>query len=219
MSHSVVYVFMNKGADLDYILSRYDENRDVGTYVEYTREQAIAKVRQDCEDYKHSYWYTEYHKDPEKYKAECDNGGHIDYLEHGFEERCNWTDEQCYQYMKELYEYYDLVDEDGNLLSNYNPDSKWDWYAIGGRWNDILITKDGNGTNEDYVSEIDWDKTMTPFAYIDLDGNWHENGEMGWWGIVSNEKDKDEWDDEFKNYVNGIQNNKHIEVVAVDVHI
>ena len=121
--------------------------------------------------------------------------------------------------MKELYEYDDMVDEDGNLLSNYNPDSKWDWYAIGGRWNNILITKDGNGTNEDYVSEIDWDKTMTPFAYIDINGNWHENGEMGWWGIVSNEKDKDEWDDEFKNYVNGIQNNKHIEVVAVDVHI
>lgn len=35
-------------------------------------------------------------------------------------------------------------DEDGNALSfsTYNPDSKWDWYQIGGRWAGSLKLKD-----------------------------------------------------------------------------
>ena len=218
MSHSVVYVFMNRGADLEDVLARYDENREVSKYIKYTREQAIAEVRRECEDYKHSYYYTEYHKDPEKYKAECNSKAHIEYLEHGFEEKCNWTDEQCYQYVRADFDD-DMVDEEGNLYSTYNPDSKWDWYAIGGRWSDILITKEGTGTNEDFVSEIDFEKTMIPFAYIDTNGEWHEKGQMGWWGIVIGEKEPSSWEEEFKNYVNSLRDRKDVEVVAVDVHI
>lgn len=38
---------------------------------------------------------------------------------------------------KEVLDYYDdELDEDGNLISTYNPKSKWDWYIIGGRWSD-----------------------------------------------------------------------------------
>ena len=32
-----------------------------------------------------------------------------------------------------------------------------------------------------------------PFAIITPDGNWNEKGSMGWWGCVSDEKDKDDW--------------------------
>lgn len=34
--------------------------------------------------------------------------------------------------------------------------------------------------------------TAVPFAVLDSEG-WHESGKMGWWGIVSDEKDADEW--------------------------
>lgn len=38
---------------------------------------------------------------------------------------------------EEVREYYDdEMDEDGNVMSTYNPKSKWDWYSIGGRWAD-----------------------------------------------------------------------------------
>lgn len=43
----------------------------------------------------------------------------------------------------------------------------------------------------------DWIKTARPistFAILDENG-WHERGEMGWWGIVSNEKDEKEWNE------------------------
>ena len=34
-----------------------------------------------------------------------------------------------------------VVDKDGNIISTYNPDSKWDWYEIGGRWSGMLLIK------------------------------------------------------------------------------
>ena len=37
---------------------------------------------------------------------------------------------------------------------------------------------------------------LTTFAYI-KDGEWHERGDMGWWGIVTDEKSRESWADEF----------------------
>lgn len=50
---------------------------------------------------------------------------------------------------------YRYFDEYGNPLSTYNPNSKWDWYDIGGRWNNILKTKDGNFVNSCLVKDLD----------------------------------------------------------------
>ena len=36
------------------------------------------------------------------------------------------------------------------------------------------------------------DNAFIPFAVV-KDGVWYERGKMGWWNIVTNEKDKDEW--------------------------
>lgn len=113
-----------------------------------------------------------------------------------------------------------MIDEDGNLLSTYNPNSKWDWYTEGGRFSGSLITKNGREVNEDWVSKINWDKTYTPFAYVTPDGVWHERGKMGWWAIVTDEKDKDEWEYEYKEMIRGyLSPEKEIEVTVVDCHI
>lgn len=49
----------------------------------------------------------------------------------------------------------EMFDEDGNPLTTYNPNSKWDWYEVGGRWSYILKRKDGHFVNECLVSELD----------------------------------------------------------------
>lgn len=41
-----------------------------------------------------------------------------------------YTDEEVAKYFGAK------LDEDGNLLTTSNPNSKWDWYSIGGRWGD-----------------------------------------------------------------------------------
>ncbi|MEX3422110.1 hypothetical protein H0911_24845 [Bacillus sp. HSTU-bmb18] len=47
------------------------------------------------------------------------------------------------------------IDEEGNHLSTYNPNSKWDWYVVGGRWSNLLIDKDGNSCDAAYAGELD----------------------------------------------------------------
>ena len=37
-----------------------------------------------------------------------------------------------------------LMMNNGNHLTTYNPNSKWDWYSIGGRWRNLLLTKIDN---------------------------------------------------------------------------
>ena len=103
-----------------------------------------------------------------------------------------------------------------------NPNAKWDWYQEGGRWDGYLTNKEGNKTDNDYLTEIDWDKVDVPFCFIDTDGGWNEKGQMGFWAMVSNEKKKSDWETEFKEYVKRLSNEDdadEIEVVAVDFHI
>jgi hypothetical protein len=114
----------------------------------------------------------------------------------------------------------------GKYMSRYNPDSKWDWWSYGGRWNGAMIgkykgSKDGFNFGEQYrqiennmclVKDID--EKFTCFAIITPDGNWHERGNMGWWGMVSNEND--DWEetvkDIFKTYPDYI-------AILLDLHI
>lgn len=142
----------------------------------------------------------------------------------------------------------------GIYRSTYNPDSKWDWYQIGGRWTGLLdnefspkddpanltecrscngtgkistrnITElktlkvktkvehkerdcqrcDGTGKSlvwptgyvkfdGDVKPVIDFPENTSPFAIVLPDGTWIEKGEMGWFGMASNEKSDDDWD-------------------------
>jgi hypothetical protein len=40
----------------------------------------------------------------------------------------------------------------------HNPNAKWDWYQVGGRWEGLLLTKDGTDVDYAYAGEIDWDQ-------------------------------------------------------------
>ncbi|MBQ3421439.1 MAG: hypothetical protein IJH34_07175 [Romboutsia sp.] len=49
-------------------------------------------------------------------------------------------------------------DEEGNALSTYNPKSKWDWYEIGGRWNNMIETKSSKKVNYARIKDIAFSK-------------------------------------------------------------
>lgn len=102
----------------------------------------------------------------------------------------------------------------GTHKSTYNPNSKWDWYVIGGRWDGEIQNsphRSDNGFNfgEEHhklvnnsrsVHDILADeKLVIPFAFLVggstllTDGEWIERGGMGWWGMVSDETEKEDW--------------------------
>ena len=103
-----------------------------------------------------------------------------------------------------------------------NPNAKWDWYQEGGRWHGYLTNKEGKQTDIDLLTEVDWDKTDTPFCFVNDNGEWIERGQMGWFAMVADEKPKADWDTEFKSYVQSLladEEAKDIEVYAIDYHI
>lgn len=49
------------------------------------------------------------------------------------------------------------------------------------------------------------------------DGKWYESGSMGWWGMVSNEKDSEQWADEFSKLIDDLPDDTMLSVY--DCHI
>lgn len=172
-----------------------------------------------------------------------------------------------------------------------NPNKKWDWYRLGGRWNGYLKLKVGHkGTpgfpglmtqpaEEGFVDQcrvgnVDWDsmsaerrtraesnwskyqdylknpekkvdgRPLDPYFDLGLenvdgepeskeaymlrhcsvatfallkDGVWCERGDMGWWGIVSDDKDPGVWEKQWKLIVDSLPIDTLISVY--DCHI
>jgi hypothetical protein len=140
-------------------------------------------------------------------------------------------------------------DENGvwAVYSEYNPNSKWDWYSVGGRWDKSIKTKSGEFVNmcmfneldlqpypddcfedaEDWTGEtykklkegFDWhydSKNNLPFCIV-IDGVWYEKGDMGWWGMTSNEMSKEDWEKQVASLLEGLP--ADTEVYNVDFHI
>lgn len=152
MSHYSVAVFQDlSGKSLEEMLEPFSENLQVPHYI--PKSDIIAKVRNEIETYKNG-TYAEYLKDPEAYIAKCTNPDHIKYITKEFPMKIHWTDEDCYL---DGIRYYDkeAIKEDGSVFTEYNPNSKWDWYSIGGRFSNMVPLKEGGYADEASMSDVD----------------------------------------------------------------
>jgi hypothetical protein len=70
-------------------------------------------------------------------------------------------------------------------------------------------------TREEFVKAAE-DNAFTTFAVV-KDGKWYERGDMGWWGIVRNEKEGDQWDQEFNKLIDSVPDDTLL--TLVDCHI
>jgi len=116
----------------------------------------------------------------------------------------------------------------GKRTSTYNPRSRWDWWVVGGRWNGEIAGNphdDGDGgfnygdefhrieNNQIPVPEV-LARDMLPFAIVTPDGEWHEKGEMMWFGMVANMRE--DWPQRARDLLE-----RHLDCIAVgvDCHI
>ncbi len=128
----------------------------------------------------------------------------------------------------------------GTVKSTRNPLSKWDWWVIGGRWagwvrgigdnmpEDVNMFENAEGSarakrerqaiknNARHVSEFPSPipDELIPWAIVTPDGEWHEKGSMGWFGMSSG--DKPEWKDGARAI---LAQHPTALAVAVDLHI
>lgn len=165
MSHFSVLVI---GEDIAGQLVPYDEALAVPRYCKATKVQLIQQQRDEIAEYRDS-TYADYLRDPAAYCARfADNPEHLAYLRDEFPPKLAWTDAQCYQAAVE-WEEPENIGADGEVYSTYNPQSRWDWYVIGGRFADYfaLCPADENHpeiysrTNQALKGEVDWERMVT----------------------------------------------------------
>ena len=232
MSHFAVAVFTKpNGATVEELLAPYDENMETELYVDRTKEEVLEEI-------------AEYEDEYPEYKT--------------------MTDEEK---IKDFFGYRHF-DEEGNPMTSYNPNSKWDWYVVGGRFAGLLKAKEGNHgdgsvfnpnpkkkgeydsariSDIDFSMDIDeynkairyWEvvvekqplkenenekdffnwyrdgyyeeyykdketyakihASLCTYAVITPDGEWHQKGEMGWWGTSSETANESlDWDLHYK---------------------
>jgi hypothetical protein len=115
----------------------------------------------------------------------------------------------------------------GSARDIANPNARWDWYRIGGRW-DGWITgnpqSSDNGFNFDKKHEtVENNITTTeaalasdkiPHAIITPDGEWHEHGHMGWFAVMRDERI--DWDDVARDI---LRKHPRHRIVILDAHI
>ena len=178
MSHFTVLVFSRD--NIDEMLAPYNENEAVE---EYFVEELTIKHKQEFMDY-----YNEHYPEESKGKSFSELYELFGERWNGNSYRKNENDIWC-------------------SYSSYNPDSKWDWYEIGGRWYGEIPN------NCCKVNKLP--ANFIPFAFIDEDGKWHEKGTMGWWAITTNEKLEEVWETEFREALKGYKGY----VTLVDCHI
>ena len=213
MSHFVGLCF---GEWWESNIDQYDEGLQVDAYIAYTKEEAINEAKERVAS---NYKYAK-----ERLQEASISSHQQDYYRKLMETGPIITDTEAWEIAKDWgYE----IDEEENLLTHYNPDSKWDWYSVGGRWSGFLPLKDRDPegdpltANEAYVGEIDWDymieNKFPPFCFVDEDGEWHEKGEMGWFAVVKDESPEEEWIKEFREYIDSVD--EDCLVTVVDFHI
>lgn len=120
----------------------------------------------------------------------------------------------------------------GTRMSTYNPESKWDWYVIGGRWDGYITDETvptaadcpAGAAREHFGPHIAHGQNVrlanalrddySTYAIVTPDGEWCEKGKMGWWAVSTNE-DPD-WPENIKSIFA-----KHDDCLAVmvDCHI
>ena len=189
---------------------------------------------------------------------------------------------------------YRFDEEQGAYGYYYNPNAKWDWWKLGGRWQGLLTAKPGTdsstiilgrpgvfgATGDEYTrrdgrigcdgcrkKDLDFDyereeklmrvrsgwedmvandheinaflrkmqygfepgttleqelenaRNCTPFSTFAMliDGKWYEKGEMCWFGIVKNGKEREEWCGDMSQLWEEIPDDAFVAVV--DCHI
>jgi len=176
MSHFMVMAIIKAGSKdtVEKLLAPYDENLEMPPYVAETREQLLEGMRERCHHAAECAKAAESVAHlPEDEREDAYNKlfGAWPWFHYTFTASEHFKklaaadgspDEEVWKLVEAENE--GELDAEGNRLSTYNPDSKWDWYELGGRYSKQLRIKGkGKSSNCDAAraKDIDWDAMMS----------------------------------------------------------
>ncbi len=104
--------------------------------------------------------------------------------------------------------FWEVVVEDSPLKSGENPD-------------DFRTFYNKNYYTSKYADKYVYAKrqsSFTTYAYVTPDGEWHEPGRMGWWGMSSDDSESnDKYDEDFEKMLENLEDDDELHIV--DCHI
>ena len=184
-------------------MAPYDESIKVAPYVCYSLEQALLDLEREI---RHFTQIIE--KQHPAYN--------LDRCQEALDELLLSTPEQKYRDYVRCHSRFNSRQEP---LSTYNPAGKWDWFQIGGRWNGWLHDREPKHASvTDNLATVEQviTRQKIPFAIITLDGVWHEQGRMGWWGVVIDGKETADWHTDAEAI---LRNYPDHSLVLIDAHV
>jgi len=172
MSHFLVGVITDNPEKLESILAPYYEELEMPRYVAKTKEQLISVGRA---------------RFAEEITSRNNNPEHLEYLKKEIPLRVRWTDEEWYQHLIRFIDK-ENIGLDGEIYDTRNPKGKWDYYTSGGRWSGVIRKTNDEKCDFCKIKHIDNIDLMV-YACVTPDGEWHESGTMGWFGLGSDTED------------------------------
>ena len=115
--------------------------------------------------------------------------------------------EVCEKENSDTYDKFLLRYENNKECKGFRPEFE---FGIKGKMEEGIFIPE---TKEDFIKRL---SGFVTFAIL-KDGEWYERGEMGCWGIASNEKPEDVWDQEFTKMINELPEETVLSVY--DCHI
>ena len=231
MSHFSLAVLHEENQDIDELLAPYDEELESDLMLEYTRAEAIKAAREDYEgnEAKTDEECIKFFAEMSRYVTDAD--GNV-YVKFNQDAKYDWYEigGRWKNYLRVKGEHADsarLRDIDFGPDEEMYKDALRFWDVVVGHMPPRPEEKCFSIYNEKYYRDTYGDREnfarmrslFTTHAVITPDGEWHERGEVGYFGYSSETPEEGlEWD---KNYVERFIKNadKDLILTIVDCHI
>ena len=231
MTHFNVAVFQRPdGPSVDELMYPYDENRSVELYVYLTRDEALAQARDEI---------IQAQRRMDEGRADQYAVMLVEHADDDDETLLDWyADKWCERER----------DEEGNFLSVYNPESRYDyygefdemsfedWLATGEEqdeeelretWRRVSVDGDGFWKPAYYTENYGDEDTFVAmcrmpagWAVVTPDGVWHEPGKVGWFATDdATVESRREWVKSFQEEIVAPYDDGQTTVVMLDCHI
>lgn len=186
------------------VLAKFDEDRTVDPYVSATKQQQIDHMRgwlAIAADALVKYRAGEPPYDPSSGPAPA---VHVRWITTEAPALAALDDEALWDYLVTNEPV--KRDENGAIWSTYNPNAKWDWWVVGGRWEDVYRARQGRPVGSvlaklrqmkdvlargDELASGSW----WPGNLLTSDQQWHEIGLTGLFGMHEDAMSEREWVD------------------------
>lgn len=153
-----------------------------------------------------------YHIQIEPYKVYLDNHTIQRMAEHYKTENL----EQLAQHVQTWFGYEGGVDGEGLYkITTYNPEGHWDYWLIGGLWDDGLKVKGKHVFRvQEFLAITNEDPKLFPVALVAPDGTWHQDDQVGGVEITIEER-QNAWQNQV---ISILQSHPDYLVVCCDLH-